>query len=89
MTWRYAGVETLPRLTVQQETQRCRCGRYLASWTVAHEVCCRCMCSPTECQCRLTDHPHEGCLSLDLANVREPDGDDPKCEVRREVARDE
>jgi hypothetical protein len=70
----------LPRLTVQQETHRCRCGRYLAWWTAAHEVCCRCMQSPAECQCEPTDRPQEGCLSLDRANVRGPDGDDPECD---------
>jgi hypothetical protein len=36
--------------------------------------------SPAECQCQPADEPHESCLSLDLANVREPDGDEPECE---------
>jgi hypothetical protein len=70
----------LPPLTFQQETQRSSCGRYLASWTTAHEVCCCCMQNPAACQCKSTDRPQEGCLSLELANVGEPDGDDPECE---------
>jgi hypothetical protein len=35
---------------------------------------------PDACQCPASSDPAEGCLSLELANVREPDGDDPGCE---------
>jgi hypothetical protein len=76
---RYAGT-MLPRLTVQQCTRRCGCGRRLAWWTTTHAFCCRCMRSPDECPCPATTDPVEGCLGLNLAHVREPAGDDPDCE---------
>jgi hypothetical protein len=35
---------------------------------------------PDACQCPASRDPAEGCLSLDLANVREQEGDDPQCQ---------
>jgi hypothetical protein len=67
-------------LTVQQRAQRCRCGRYLAWWTIEHSVCCGCMHVPEDCMCAPTDNPAEGCHGIDFERVAEPDGGDPGCE---------
>jgi hypothetical protein len=35
---------------------------------------------PNACQCPASSDPAKGCLWLELANVREPDGDDSQCQ---------
>ena len=65
-------------LTVQQRTQRCRCGRYLAWWTRTTATCC--MRTPENCTWEPTTDPAEGCHGIDFEHVREPEGEDPECE---------
>jgi hypothetical protein len=70
----------LPRLTVQQRTARCGCGRYLAWWTLTHPACCGCMDPPETCTCTPTSDPAEGCFSAYLQHAAEPVGEDLECE---------
>jgi hypothetical protein len=79
----------VPTLTVQQQAQRCTCGRLLA-WayrdlgtdrpSFADPVCCRCFQQPGSCGCPPATDPAEGCHALDLEQVHEPDATDPECE---------
>jgi hypothetical protein len=79
----------LPRLTVQQEQQRCRCERLLA-WPLVHSaadtwgydapLCVRCFRPLGRCRCRRTRRPLEDCLAIDFATVAEPEGHDYECE---------
>jgi hypothetical protein len=65
-------------LTVQQRAERCRCGRYLAWWTMARATRCKYMRAPEDCPCEPTTTPAEECL--DLGRVAEPEGEDVECE---------
>lgn len=67
-------------LTVQQRALRCRCGRYLAWWTIEHAMCCRCMRPSDGCRCAPTENPAEGCYGLGFERVGEPEGEDLECE---------
>ncbi len=68
-------------LTAQQRRRLCTCGSRQLAWRPAMETrCCHCLRLPNDCQCPATSDPAEGCLALDLANVREREGDDPGSE---------
>jgi hypothetical protein len=82
--WRLRWPAMLAVLTVQQQAERCTCGRYLA-WPrtrdgFAPPWCCRCMRPPAGCTCEPTSEPAEGCHAADLGQVAEPLGADPDCE---------